>query len=253
MSATTSRRAAYGLLSAGVLAGGLAMSALAPIASAEPVPPTPAPAPVAPAPAPAVPAAPAPVANAAAPAAATVNPATPTPDGCQASKMTKTVGNVVQNAATYLEQHPDVDAAFTEIKAAPQDQIATKTQSYLVSRPDVAASLGGIAAPLNELRTKCGLPLDLAQVVNGGGLNPAAMGVNPALLTALSQNPAAQQVAQNPAAQALVQNPAVQSAIQAPVPAAPNFPQGPGPAPGPAQPTAPAGPVGTGPAPGPRV
>lgn len=90
--------------------------------------------------------------------------------------MTKTVGNVVQNAASYLEQHPDVDAAFTEIKAAPQDQIATKTQSYLVSRPDVAASLGGIAAPLNELRTKCGLPLDLAQVVNGGGLNPAAMG-----------------------------------------------------------------------------
>lgn len=141
--------------------------------------------------------------------------------------MTKTVGNVVQNAASYLEQHPDVDAAFTEIKAAPQDQIATKTQSYLVSRPDVAASLGGIAAPLNELRTKCGLPLDLAQVVNGGGLNPAAMGVNPALLTALSQNPAAQQVAQNPAAQALVQNPAVQAAIQNPAPAA-TFPQGPG-------------------------
>ncbi|EIC65786.1 hypothetical protein S7W_17508 [Mycobacteroides abscessus M94] len=174
--------------------------------------------------------------------------------------MTKTVGNVVQNAASYLEQHPDVDAAFTEIKAAPQDQIATKTQSYLVSRPDVAASLGGIAAPLNELRTKCGLPLDLvpldlAQVVNGGGLNPAAMGVNPALLTALSQNPAAQQVAQNPAAQALVQNPAVQAAIQNPAPAA-TFPQGPGPAPGPAQPVqpvAPAGPVGTGPAPGPRV
>ncbi|MBL3737026.1 hemophore-related protein [Mycobacteroides abscessus] len=236
MSATTSRRAAYGLLSAGVLAGGLALSALAPIAAAEPVPPTP-------------------VANAAAPAAATVTPATPTPDGCQASKMTKTVGNVVQNAASYLEQHPDVDAAFTEIKAAPQDQIATKTQSYLVSRPDVAASLGGIAAPLNELRTKCGLPLDLAQVVNGGGLNPAAMGVNPALLTALSQNPAAQQVAQNPAAQALVQNPAVQAAIQNPAPAA-TFPQGPGPAPGPVQPVqpaAPAGPVGTGPAPGPRV
>ncbi|TKV37446.1 hypothetical protein CFA71_09635 [Mycobacteroides abscessus subsp. bolletii] len=184
-----------------------------------------------------------------------MTPATPTPDGCQASKMTKTVGNVVQNAASYLEQHPDVDAAFTEIKAAPQDQIATKTQSYLVSRPDVAASLGGIAAPLNELRTKCGLPLDLAQVVNGGGLNPAAMGVNPALLTALSQNPAAQQVAQNPAAQALVQNPAVQAAIQNPAPAA-TFPQGPGPAPGPAQPVqpvAPAGPVGTGPAPGPRV
>ncbi|ALR13489.1 hemophore-related protein [Mycobacteroides saopaulense] len=248
MSATTSRRAAYGLLSAGVLAGGLAMSALAPIAAAEPVPPTPAPAPAAPA-------APAPAPNAAAPAAATVTPATPTPDGCQASKMTKTVGNVVQNAAGYLEQHPDVDAAFTEIKAAPQDQIATKTQSYLVSRPDVAASLGGIAAPLNDLRTKCGLPLDLAQVVNGGGLNPAAMGVNPALLTALSQNPAAQQVAQNPAAQALVQNPAVQSAIQNQAPAA-NFPQGPGPAPGPAPavaPAAPAGPVGTGPAPGPRV
>lgn len=38
MSATTSRRAAYGLLSAGVLAGGLALSALAPIAAAEPVP-----------------------------------------------------------------------------------------------------------------------------------------------------------------------------------------------------------------------
>ncbi|SKT36097.1 Uncharacterised protein [Mycobacteroides abscessus subsp. abscessus] len=124
-----------------------------------------------------------------------------------------------------------------------------------MSRPDVAASLGGIAAPLNELRTKCGLPLDLAQVVNGGGLNPAAMGVNPALLTALSQNPAAQQVAQNPAAQALVQNPAVQAAIQNPAPAA-TFPQGPGPAPGPVQPVqpaAPAGPVGTGPAPGPRV
>ncbi|BAX99986.1 hypothetical protein MSTE_04695 [Mycobacteroides stephanolepidis] len=239
MSATTSRRTAYGLLSAGVLAGGLAMSALAPIAAAEPIPPTPAPAPAAPV-------APAPVPNAAAPAAATVTPATPTPDGCQASKMTKTVGNVVQNAAGYLEQHPDVDAAFTEIKAAPQDQIAAKTQSYLVSRPDVAGSLGGIAAPLNDLRTKCGLPLDLAQVVNGGGLNPAAMGVNPALLTALSQNPAAQ---------ALVQNPAVQSAIQNQVPAA-SFPQGPGPAPGPAPAAvapAPAGPVGTGPAPGPRV
>jgi hemophore-related protein len=171
--------------------------------------------------------------------------------------MTKTVGSVVQNAAGYLEQHPDVDQAFTEIKAAPQDQIATKTQSYLVSRPDVAGSLGGIAAPLNDLRTKCGLPLDLAQVVNGGGLNPAAMGVNPALLTALSQNPAAQSVAQNPAAQALVQNPAVQSAIQAQAPVqapAANFPQGPGPAPGPAPAApAPAGPVGTGPAPGPRV
>ncbi|AYM44060.1 hemophore-related protein [Mycobacteroides chelonae] len=246
MSATTSRRTAYGLLSAGVLAGGLAMSALAPIAAAEPIPPVPAPAPAAPV-------APAPAPNAAAPAAATVTPATPTPDGCQASKMTKTVGNVVQNAAGYLEQHPDVDAAFTEIKAAPQDQIAAKTQSYLVSRPDVAGSLGGIAAPLNDLRTKCGLPLDLAQVVNGGGLNPAAMGVNPALLTALSQNPAAQQVAQNPAAQALVQNPAVQSAIQNQAPAA-SFLQGPGPAPGPAPAApAPAGPVGTGPAPGPRV
>ncbi len=43
MSATTSRRTAYGLLSAGVLAGGLAMSALAPIAAAEPIPPAPAP------------------------------------------------------------------------------------------------------------------------------------------------------------------------------------------------------------------
>lgn len=230
MPGTTARCAAQGLFRAGVLAGAVAgaltvgsLGALTATAAADPVPPSPGPAP-------------GPVA-AAAPAA--------TPDGCQASKMTKTVGGVVNNAASYLEQHPDVDQAFTEIKDAPQDQIMAKTQSYLVSRPDVAASLGTIAAPLNDLRTKCGLPIDIPQMAGAGGMNPA-------MLSALSQNPAAQSVVQNPAAQALVQNPAVQSFVQN-QPAQPAVaPQGTGPAPGPAQP-APAGPVGTGPAPGPRV
>lgn len=248
MPTTSARCVAYGLLGAGVVAGGLALGALAPIAAAEPVAPIPAPAPATP--------------NAAAPAAATVTPApAATPDGCQASKMTRTVGGVVENAAKYLETHPDVDQAFTDIKAGPQDQIAPRTQAFLVSRPDVAGQFGQIAAPLNDLRNRCGLPLDLAQGLQGGGLNPAAMGVNPAMLQALSQNPTAQAAVQNPAVQAALQsptgqaamqNPSVQQAIQGagplPGPTAP-APVGSGPAPGPVAPA----PVGTGPAPGPAT
>lgn len=116
--------------------------------------------------------------------------ATAAPDPCSASQVAKTIGAVATSTGTYLDTHPQTDAALTAIsqqQPGPQSLVALK--GYFDANPQAAKELQQLQSPLSTLSSKCDLPLTLPQVL---GLMQAAQGQQGSAATSLpdSQSPA---------------------------------------------------------------
>ncbi|CAN5523259.1 heme-binding protein [soil metagenome] len=88
-------------------------------------------------------------------------------DDCTASGLARTVSGVTAGVADYLDGHPDVNAAFTNLKGQPRQQMRAGAQQYLDANPAVRSDLQGIRAPLTDFTQRCGMALPA-----GGLLGP---------------------------------------------------------------------------------
>jgi hemophore-related protein len=88
-------------------------------------------------------------------------------DDCTASGLARTISGVTAGVADYLDTHPDVNAAFTNLKGQPRQQMRAGAQQYLDANPAVRSDLQGIRAPLADFTQRCGMTLPA-----GGLLGP---------------------------------------------------------------------------------
>jgi hemophore len=98
-------------------------------------------------------------------------------DPCAASEVAKTVGSVATSMGSYLDSHPQTNAALTTIsqqQGGPQSLVALKT--YFDANPQASKDMEQLQQPLVNLSTKCRLPLTLPQLM---GLMQGAPGALP--------------------------------------------------------------------------
>jgi hemophore len=92
--------------------------------------------------------------------------ATAAPDPCAASQVAKTVGTVATNTGTYLDSHPETNAAFTTALQSQQGPAALgQIKNYMDANPQVAKDMQGLQRPLTDLAGRCDLPITLPQVL----------------------------------------------------------------------------------------
>src|SRR3954469_9416542 len=128
------RRAVAAALGVGALAG--ALLGVAPLASAQPLPP------------PNIPGVPL-------PPAPPLPPGAPLPANCTAGDLAQVSAIVSANTSVYLFQHPDVNAFFTSLKGQPKADIKDDVLTYLDAHPQTKTDLTGIRQPLIDLRDRC--------------------------------------------------------------------------------------------------
>ncbi|UXA18325.1 hemophore [Mycobacterium sp. SMC-4] len=100
------------------------------------------------------------------------------PDPCAASSIAKTVGMVAVHTGNYLDANPETDQTLTAIsqqQSGPESVAALK--AYFDANPAVASDLQKLQQPLTSLSGRCGLPINVPQVLG--------------LLQTAAQNPAA--------------------------------------------------------------
>lgn len=74
---------------------------------------------------------------------------------CDASGYQRVAAGVALATADYMDEHPDVRDAYTDMKSdnvVPSDQVTV----YLQAHPDVAASMARLRQPLKDLMLRCG-------------------------------------------------------------------------------------------------
>jgi hemophore-related protein len=76
---------------------------------------------------------------------------------CTAATLAHTISGVAAGIGDYLDAHPDVNTAFTNLKGEPRPQMRADAQRYLDANPSVRADLQGLRAPVNDLAQRCGL------------------------------------------------------------------------------------------------
>jgi hemophore-related protein len=77
------------------------------------------------------------------------------PENCTAADLADISGDVAEETATYLFDHPDVNAFFTSLKGQPKDELRDDVQNYLNANPTVQADLQAIRQPLIDLKNRC--------------------------------------------------------------------------------------------------
>ncbi|CAN5661110.1 heme-binding protein [soil metagenome] len=78
-------------------------------------------------------------------------------DDCTASGLARTVSDVTSSVADYLDAHPEVNTAFTNMKGLPRQQMRASAEQYLAANPAVRSDLQGIRAPLTDFSQRCGM------------------------------------------------------------------------------------------------
>ncbi|WP_029111808.1 hemophore [Mycobacterium sp. URHB0044] len=119
--------------------------------------------------------------------------ATAASDPCAASEVAKTVGSVATSMGTYLDSHPQTNAAMTTIsqqQGGAQSLVALK--AYFDANPQASKDMQQLQQPLVNLSTKCRLPLTLPQLMGllqgagsqagslPGAASPASLPTGPA-------------------------------------------------------------------------
>jgi heme-binding protein len=78
---------------------------------------------------------------------------------CTASGLARTVAGVTNGAADYLDAHPDVNTALTNLKGEPRAQMRADAQKYLEANPGVRADLQTLRTPLTDFGQRCGMSI----------------------------------------------------------------------------------------------
>jgi heme-binding protein len=92
--------------------------------------------------------------------------ATAATDPCAASEVAKTLGSVATSTGSYLDSHPETNAALTTIskqQAGPASLAALKT--YFDANPQAGKDIQQLQQPLVGLSSRCKLPLTLPQLM----------------------------------------------------------------------------------------
>ncbi len=88
-------------------------------------------------------------------------------DDCTASGLARTVSGVTSDVADYLDAHPDVNTAFTNMKGQPRQQMRVSAEQYLAANPAVRSDLQGLRSPLTEFGQKCGMTIPAGGLLGG--------------------------------------------------------------------------------------
>jgi hemophore len=103
--------------------------------------------------------------------------ATAATDPCAASEIARTIGTVSNNTGSYLDAHPETNAALTSAAKQQPQQALASLKAYFDANPLVAKDMSGLQQPLQTLSSQCRLPLSgpqalqlLQGVQRGGGL-----------------------------------------------------------------------------------
>ena len=97
-------------------------------------------------------------------AAATIAAPTASAEPCTASGLSSTASGVLASAGTYLAAHPGADDVLTKAGSEPTGEAKANVQSYFMAHPNEFLDLKGIAAPLTDLRSQCGVSVSPGQL-----------------------------------------------------------------------------------------
>ena len=115
-------------------------------------------------------------------AAAGAANAQPAPDPCSPAAMMRAHASAMTQMADYLDSRPDVQQVFVDARsrATPQERHDV-IKSYTDTHPDVAAAFRNIHQPVQDLSTRCGLPMHSGMPggMGSGPMGPGGMGSGP--------------------------------------------------------------------------
>ena len=97
-------------------------------------------------------------------AATTVALPTASAAPCTASGLATTASGVLSSAGPYLAAHPGADDVLTAAGSQPTDEAKANVQSYFLAHPGEFLDLKGIAQPLTDLRSQCGVSVSPGQL-----------------------------------------------------------------------------------------
>ncbi len=116
-------------------------------------------------------------------AAAGAATAQPAPDPCAPAAVMRAHAAAMTQMADYLDSRPDVQQVFVDARsqATPQERHDV-IKAYNDTHPDVAAALRNIHQPVQDLSTRCGLPMNPGMpggMGSGPMMAPGGMGSGP--------------------------------------------------------------------------
>ncbi|MGV0626863.1 heme-binding protein [Mycolicibacter minnesotensis] len=86
------------------------------------------------------------------------------PDPCTAAGLASTASGVLSQAGGFLNDHPEADHVLTAAATMPADQAKSSVQGYFIGHLDQLSTLQGIAQPLTDLKSQCGIAVSPTQL-----------------------------------------------------------------------------------------
>lgn len=107
-------------------------------------------------------------------AAAGAANAQPPPDPCSPAAVMRAHAAAMTQMADYLDSRPDVQQVFVDARGQATPQARHDViEAYIDTHPDVAATVRNIRQPVQDLSTRCGLPMHPGMP---GGMGAGPMG-----------------------------------------------------------------------------
>jgi hemophore-related protein len=98
-------------------------------------------------------------------AAATIAvPTAAAADPCSASGLASVASGVLADAGGYLDAHPGANKVLTTAATQPPEDAKVAVRAYFTSNPGEFLDLRRIAAPLQDLRSQCGIAVGPGQL-----------------------------------------------------------------------------------------
>ncbi|MGV0604665.1 hemophore-related protein [Mycolicibacterium sp. XJ1904] len=108
--------------------------------------------------------------------------AQPAPDSCSPAAVMRAHAAAMTQMADYLDSRPDVQQVFVDARSQPTPQARRDAiKAYTDTHPDVAAAFRNIHQPVQDLSTRCGLPMHpgIPGGMGPGPMGPGGMGPGP--------------------------------------------------------------------------
>jgi len=83
---------------------------------------------------------------------------------CTASALATTASGVLGAAGGFLDAHPGANDVLTAAATQPTDVARTNVRAYFTSHPGEFLELNGIAQPLKDMRSQCGITISPTQI-----------------------------------------------------------------------------------------
>lgn len=83
---------------------------------------------------------------------------------CTASGLSTTASGVLSTAGSYLDAHPGANDVLTAAGTQPPEEARSSVRGYFMSHPGEFLDLQGIARPLTDLRSQCGVSVSPGQL-----------------------------------------------------------------------------------------